>query len=119
MYGPYKLPTSRNELDVISNAIKAYLAYVRSQPRTNKTRTLITTLQDVRARIQDTLKAGTTDWVVPLSAQEHEAVQVAILGFTRLILAYIPQSRERDEIAACLQSLQRYLAGGPPQAADR
>jgi cellulase/cellobiase CelA1 len=119
MYGPYKLPTTRNELDVIANAIKAYLAYLRSQPHTNKTRALITTLQDVRTRIQNTLKARTTDWVVPLSAVEHEAVQVAIVGFTRLILAYIPQSRERDEIAASLQSLQRYLAGGAPQSAGR
>lgn len=119
MYGPYKLPTTRAELDVIANAIKAYLAYVRTQPRTNKMQALITTLQEVRTRIQRTLKADATDWVVPLSAMEHEAVQVAIVGFRRLILASIPQSRERDEIAACLQSLQRYLAGEPSQSAGR
>jgi hypothetical protein len=109
MHGFHRLPGSRDELAIIVNVIQAYVTYLQRQPRTKNTRYYITTLQDVRTRIQSTLKANTTDWVVPLSVEEQEAVQRAIVGFMGLLLAYLPQSAERDQITSNVQSLQHSL----------
>jgi hypothetical protein len=104
----YQLPTLHvgfNDLSVLRNVIRGYLAYSRrttmpTQERQEQARLLEGVFQRLTSA-----PSGMMEVHIHLQFQEIHALNTAILGFCAFVRQKVPASQDRDET---LQDLERF-----------
>jgi hypothetical protein len=105
------VPITLNDLTVIDAAIKGYLAFLRSTVKPSQERdTKIEILQNIRQRLKPVLTQQLEGTPIPLTFNEVQTIDTALVGFVWLVCRTVPPSKERDETLAGFGGLRHKLA---------
>ena len=111
-YHPYSLPTLSigfNDLSVLRNVIRGYLAYSRrTTVLTRERQEQAVLLEGIYQRLI-AAPHGAMEVHIHLLAQEIQALSAAILGFCAFVRLKVPASRDRDETLQDLESFRQKL----------
>lgn len=111
VHGMPNLPVGFNDLVVLRNIIRGYLAYMRrtALPAREKQRQM-RLLEGVYKRLVE-MPTHALEVVIPLTAAEIDALNSAVLGFAAFVRQKVSPSRERDETLQTLEDLRWELVG--------
>jgi len=102
------LGLSLQDIQVISTIIGSYLAYLRRGVLpSNKRDTEIALLEGIQKRVLATVPAE--DDIVPLTAEEIQALANALQSFASLTRQRVAQSAERDEVLKQMRAIRTHL----------
>ena len=108
-----RLGLSLHDIQAISTIIASYLMYLRKETPSKKRNAEIVLLEGIQKRVLATVP--TEGGIVPLTAEEIQALANAMQGFAKLTRQVVPSSAERDEvleqITAIREHLMRMVAG--------
>jgi hypothetical protein len=105
------VPITLNDLTVIDAAIKGYLAFLRGTVKPSRERdTKIEILQNIRQRLKPVLSQQLEGTPIPLTFNEVQAIDAALVGFVWIVRRTVPPSKERDDALAGFDGLRLMLA---------
>jgi hypothetical protein len=105
------VPITLNDLTVIDAAIKGYLAFLRGTVKPSQERYIkVELLQNIRQRLKPVLSQQLEGTPIPLTFNEVQAIDAALVGFVWLARRAVPPSKERDDALAGFDGLRHKLA---------
>lgn len=104
-----QVPFSLSELQAIEQVLWGYSEYLRKSPARDQNR--YHSLQRIRKRLTDQLRAGNGEVRVFLNVEELEDLLAALLEFTRLVGRLFPKTKEREAERETVNIWRLRLAG--------
>jgi hypothetical protein len=105
------VPITLNDLTVMDAAIKGYLAFLRGAVKPSQERYIkVELLQNIRQRLKPVLSQQLEGTPIPLTFNEVQAIDAALVGFVWIVRRAVPPSKERDDALAGFDGLRHKLA---------
>jgi hypothetical protein len=100
-----------NDIGVIFDTLRSYVAYVRSNQSPSAGRgMLLVTIENLQSRLAS-LRSGTDEQTVLLSPMELQVIDQALTHFIQAVPLVVKQSKTRDEVLAACQNLEVFVRG--------